>query len=156
MNTALAPVPAAPPEKEIFYLTAHGIGNASKGYVAKWQVAGALDIPPERVVEMLYEDLMEASPITVIAKTASQAAATAYASSLPSAFVNIGVDYLADIFVFFLCPEARQSIEARIKLHLDGLLPKAKFVRLLGHSMGSIVFYCSAKRIRTTLNTASW
>ena len=117
-------------------VTIHGIGNSGPDYNAKWKVSETLGIPAKDVKAFYYEDVMDKDGISIVAKLAASAAARYYAPQL-AGIIDSPVDYLEDIFVFFLSPAARKKIDAQLRWALQPY----DDIRILGHSLGSIIAY---------------
>lgn len=121
-------------------ITIHGIGDGRPDYVNDWKVAEILKLPAGLVKGFYYEDLLDADKLGYWIRTAATLLARFYAPRLQS-LVKRPVDYLQDIFVFFLCADTRQAIHDRLHKEVREALVQYGHVRLIGHSLGSIIAY---------------
>lgn len=118
-------------------VTIHGIGSHTPDYNLRWNVAEALGVSADQVLSFYYEDILDRSTIGVWTQLAAQAGAR-WLGPKVEPHLSKPADALADVFAYFLSRKTRQRIDRQL---LAMLQPKAQ-IRLIGHSLGSIVAYC--------------
>jgi hypothetical protein len=117
----------------------HGVGTGAKGanIFERWRVAQTLGVPPELVKGFYYEDILDGAQVNMFYKAGAKLFARYFAPKISAALVEAPVDILEDIFLFFFSAQVRDQIEARLK----NLLGDQRRVRLLAHSLGSLIAY---------------
>lgn len=116
----------------------HGIGDALPDYWQGWRIPETLRVLAESVSGFWYEDIMERDGLNVLTRLTAKAMAFYYAPRLGQLGLEKPIDYLSDIFVFFLSEGARKAIEQRL---VELLARERGEVRFLCHSLGSIILY---------------
>lgn len=119
----------------------NGIGNANAGWSRRLHVAETLGISEDRLIEFVYEDLMEKNWLNKAMVWTARMAGTYYASPAAGMAANYVQDYVNDILMYFIVPGIRKKILKR----LANLLQKHPNAVVIGFSLGSIVAYETIK-----------
>ena len=114
----------------------HGIGQTTPDYYLTWGLSSVLNVPSSEVQGFYYDDVLDKDQMDVW-ETWLHGVLSKWYSPRLKAIVPDPMDYLDDILVFFLCPDARDMIEYK----LNSMLRGPKRIRLFAYSLGSMVAY---------------